>query len=65
MAGISYGKGASLPEGSERWLTAEDIDGKVLNGQRLRFLDARDAEEYRICVMARTPKPAGDRVSEK
>lgn len=45
MAGISYGKGAALPEGSERWLSPDEIDEGVAAGKRYRFFDARDQKE--------------------
>lgn len=45
MAGISYGKGAVLPEGKVRWLSPDDLDGLVAAGKCVRFFDARDERE--------------------
>ena len=45
MAGISYGKGATLPEGAMRWLSPDEIDALVADGRKVRFFDARDRKE--------------------
>ncbi len=46
MVGVGYGKGVGLPEDQVRWHTPEEIEAKQQRGERLRFFDARDDNEY-------------------
>jgi hypothetical protein len=46
MVGVSYGKGASLPEGEVRWVSPEDVERMQKSGKRLRLFDARDTQEW-------------------
>lgn len=46
MAGVSYGKGADLPQERVRWVTGEDLAARSAAGERIRCFDARDRAEW-------------------
>jgi rhodanese-related sulfurtransferase len=48
MVGVSYGKGASLPEQEVRWLAPEDVEALQQKGLTVRLFDARDRKEWEL-----------------
>ncbi len=46
MVGVSYGKGASLPEGQVRWITGEQLEERIARGESVRIFDCRGVQDH-------------------